>query len=175
MSLDGYVAKPDGNIDWLTGFPNPRNLDFGYAEFLAGIDTTLMGHKTYTQVLGFDLPFPYSDKKNYVFTRTDSRPPAEFVNFVSGDIPGFVLELKQQTGGDIWLIGGGQINGLMIEAELIDELIIHVIPLVLGSGIPMFDARASFERTFTLTETKPWYNGIVELRYKFVHSVACHT
>jgi len=169
MSLDGYVARPDGNIDWLTGFPNPLNLDFGYAEFLAGIDTTLMGNKTYTQVLGFDMPFPYQDKKNFVFTRTAGHPTAEFVEFVSGDIAGFVRDLKQQTGGDIWLIGGGQINGVMVEAELVDELIIHLIPVVLGSGIPLFDPRASLEKLFSLQESKPWYNGILELRYKFVH------
>lgn len=168
MSLDGYVARPDGNIDWLIGFPNPEKLDYGYADFLAGIDTTLMGNKTYQQILTFDMPFPYPDKKNYVFTRSDGYADTTFVQFVSQDIAGFVYNLKRQPGGNIWLIGGGEVNGSMLEHDLIDELYLHIIPVVLGEGIPLFDARVSFEKKFKLTRTKTYYNSILELLYEKV-------
>ncbi|HVU58731.1 MAG TPA: hypothetical protein VHD83_26910, partial [Puia sp.] len=107
LSLDGYVSRPDGNIDWLNSFPNPENQDFGYAAFIQTIDTTLMGNKTYQQVLSFDVPFPYPDKKNYVFTRRKDYKDTEFVEFVSEDPAGFVYDLKRRDGGGIWCIGGG--------------------------------------------------------------------
>ena len=68
MSIDGKIAKANGDISWLEEIPNPNNDDYGYAEFYNSIDTTLMGRITYEQVIGFDVPFPYPDKTNYVFT-----------------------------------------------------------------------------------------------------------
>lgn len=165
LSLDGHVARVDGNIDWLTSFPNPENLDFGYAEFIRTVDTTLMGNKTYQQVISFDIPFPYADKKNFVFTRSKDYADTEFVQFVSGDPAGFVHDLKQGAGGDIWCIGGGQINGLLMEHDLIDELYLHMIPVVLGEGIPLFDGPRAVEKQFVLKGSQAYYNNILELRY----------
>lgn len=165
LSLDGYVARADGNIDWLTSFPNPEKLDFGYGAFIKTIDVTLMGNKTYQQVISFDIPFPYADKKNFVFTRRKDQVNTEFVEFVSEDPAGFVHDLKQGAGGDIWCIGGGQINGLLVEHDLIDELYLHVIPVVLGEGIPLFDGRRAVEKQFLLKGSHVYYNSILELRY----------
>lgn len=161
ISLDGFVARPDGNIDWLNNFPNPEENDFGYAAFIAGVDITIWGNKTYKQIMGMNVPFPYPDKKNYIFTRTPGLAPTEYVTFVSGDIAGFVRELE----GHIWLVGGGQINVEMARHQLIDEMILHVIPLALGTGIPLFDGELSPAAGFTLRSVKSYYNGIVELHY----------
>lgn len=165
-TADGFIARPDGNIDWLTSLPDPVDDDYGYAEFLSGIDTTLMGNATYKEVLGFGEPFPYPDLKNYVFTRESNAPATEFVEFVSDDIAAFVRDLKQQSGKDIWLIGGGKINAVMLEAGLIDELILSVVPQVLGRGIPLFEG-ANAEAKLKLVSHKAFANGIVQAKYTF--------
>ncbi|MEM6842767.1 MAG: dihydrofolate reductase family protein [Bacteroidota bacterium] len=132
MSLDGFIARPDGEIDWLFD-----DQDYGYSEFLQRIDTTLMGNRTYQQILTFG-DFPYTDKTNYVFTRSVTVQDDGRVQFVYSDLVNLVTELKQQLGRDIWLIGGRQINTVLLNAELIDEMILSVHPTVLGSGVPLF-------------------------------------
>ena len=143
-SLDGFIAGPGGEIDWLDA---GGDADYGYAAFYASIDTTLMGNETYKQVLTFGA-FPYPTKTNYVFTRGAPPPDTAHVRFVSGDIAGFVRDLKEAPGADIWLVGGGQLNTIMLEAGLIDEIILTSFPLVLGWGIPLFapsDVRSPFK------------------------------
>ena len=133
-SLDGYIAGPNGEIDWLDV---AGDLDYGYRDFYDSIDTTLMGRATYeiTQTIE---EFPYPDKTNYVFTRNPNLLDTEHVRFISGDIAAFVRTLKEQEGKDIWLIGGGQINTIMLNADLVDGIILTVFPIVLGDGIPLF-------------------------------------
>jgi dihydrofolate reductase len=117
-SLDGYIAGPNGEIDWLDA---GGDLDYGYTDFYASIDTTLMGNSTYQLTLSVP-EFPYPDKTNYVFTRKARPPDTEHARFVSGDIGGFVRSLKEEPGGDIWLVGGGQVNTVMLNEGLIDEV-----------------------------------------------------
>ena len=143
-SLDGYIAGPNGEIDWLEA---GGNLDYGYRELYSSIDTTLMGTATYRLTLTVD-DFPYPDKTNYVFTRGTPPPDTAYVRFISGDIARFVRSLKEQSGNDIWLVGGGQINTVMLNEALIDEIILTLFPLVLGEGIPLFASgarRSSFK------------------------------
>lgn len=143
-SLDGYIAGHEGEIDWLDA---GGDLDYGYQEFYESVDTTLMGNSTYPLTLTVD-EFPYKKKTNYVFTRGTPPADTEYVRFVSGDISAFVRSLKEAPGEDIWLVGGGQINTVMLNDGLIDEIILTVFPLVLGKGIPLFApgaARSGFE------------------------------
>ena len=123
-SMDGYIARPNGEIDWLE---EAGNLDYGYHDFYSSIDTTLMGNSTYKLTLTV-AEFPYAGKANYVFTRGAPPPDTANVQFVSGDIVSFVESLKSSTGKDIWLVGGGQINTVMLNAGLIDEIILTVFP-----------------------------------------------
>ncbi len=164
-SLDGFIAGPDGNIDWLhdPDFEIP-NEDFGYQTFYDSIDTTLMGNATYQQVLGFDVPFPYEGKTNYVFTRTASQEKDEHVTFISEDIPGFVKQLKEQPGKDIWLVGGGQINSILVEHDLIDQIILSVIPVKLEEGIPLFNDLNMLKK-FGLEKSTSYENGFVQMVY----------
>ncbi|WP_266203931.1 dihydrofolate reductase family protein [Pontibacter kalidii] len=161
-SLDGYIARPDGDTSWLH---DKRYMlegeDYGYSTFLQSIDTTLMGHNTYKVVLGFKEPSPFPAKANYVFSRS-SHPDTKQVQFVQQDAAEFVKELKQQPGKGIWLIGGGQINTLLLNAGLIDEFILTYIPIILGSGIPLFAAGAQ-ERQLQALESKSYRNGFVQL------------
>jgi dihydrofolate reductase len=115
-------------------------------------------------VLGFGGDFPYQDKTNYVFSRS-AQPDAPYVQYVSGDPVPFVRQLKQTDGLGIWLIGGGQLNTILLNAGLIDELIITVAPIILGSGIPLFGATA-LETCFMHTKTESFETGLVQSTYR---------
>ncbi|MEJ8757893.1 dihydrofolate reductase family protein [Pontibacter sp. H259] len=161
-SLDGYIARPDGRIDWLENEDYKiEGEDFGYSNFLKNIDTTLMGHSTYKVVLGFDMAFPYTDKKNYVFSHS-AQQDTEYVEFVSTNAAEFIRKLKQEPGKDIWLIGGSQLNTLLLNAGLIDEIILTYIPIILGKGIPLF-AQGASEKLLEVTDTESYTNGFVQL------------
>lgn len=165
-SLDNCIARQDGKVDWLDDpeFQLP-NEDYGYTDFYKTIDTTLMGNNTYEVMLGFNVPFPYPDKTNYVFTRSTDRQDNEFVKFISGDIVEFVRQLKNGQGQDIWLIGGGQINTLLINNDLIDQIILTLIPIIIGQGIPLFNGKRK-ETKFTLEASRSYDSGLVQLTFK---------
>ena len=163
-SVDNFIARKDGSVDWLEKTPNPDNLDYGYHSFYKSIDTTLMGNATYKEVLTFGIPFPYPDKTNFVFTRTPKADNSD-VSYISEDIPDFVSGLKKQEGDDIWLVGGGEINTILMNHGLIDEIIITRIPTILGEGIPLF-AGAPHESELILKELEDFGNGVVQLIYK---------
>ena len=158
-SMDGYIAGPDGEIDWLEV---GGKLDYGYHHFYSSIDTTVMGSSTYKLTLTVE-EFPYADKANYVFTRGAPPPDTANVRFVSGDIVSFVESLRGLPGKDIWLVGGGQINTVMLNAGLIDEIILTVFPLVLGDGIPLFAPGAKRTR-FRTTGCQSYETGLVQWR-----------
>ena len=139
ISMDGFIARKDGDISWLN---NPdfalEGEDYGYTEFYRSVDTTLMGNNTYRQIMGFGVPFPYPDKENYVLTRSESEEPTDEVMFVTGNIADFTRQLKEQEGEDIWLVGGGELVGQFYDRGLVDEIILSVAPVTLGSGAPLF-------------------------------------
>ncbi len=165
-SIDNYIARPDGNVDWLH---NPdyalEGEDYGYASFYKTIDTTLMGNSSYQEILGFDVPFPYPDKTNYVFSRSENNEDNEFVKFFSGDIAKFTKQLKEKPGKDIWLVGGGQINTVLLINGLIDKIILTIIPITLGDGIPMFHEGAPAETKFDLEKSQAFKSGLVQLTF----------
>lgn len=164
-SLDGYIARKNGNVDWLHDERfETEGEDYGYHAFYDSIDTCLMGYKTYQFILDADIPYPYADKISFVFSRSPQVRTAH-VQFVHENIPGYVSNLKEQEGKDIWLVGGGQINSLLLKAGLIDELILTLIPIVLGEGIPLF-APTSYEQHFQLNETISYDNGMLQLWYE---------
>ena len=164
-SIDNYIARKDGSVDWLDD-PDyaVEGEDYGYASFYESIDTTLMGNATYQEVLGFDVPFPYPDKTNYVFSRSMHEEKAEFVKFISSDILEFITQLKEKEGKDIWLIGGGQINTIFLENGLIDQLILTIIPITLGDGIPLFQ-KSSIETKFVLEKNRSFKSGLIQLTF----------
>lgn len=164
ISLDGFVAKSDGSVDWLDKVPNPDQSDYGYFDFYNGIDVTIMGNATYRQVLDFDVPFPYKGKENYVFTRNRELIEDENVKFVSTDFGTFIEDLKRDNGKDIWLVGGGQMNSMFLENGWLDELRTYVMPVALGEGIPLFSKQ--IERQFRLESSRAFSSGVVELIYK---------
>ena len=165
ISIDGFIARKDGDISWLN---NPdyalEGEDYGYTGFYRSVDTTLMGNNTYRQIMGFGVPFPYPDKENYVLTRSESEEPTDEVMFVTGNIADFTRQLKEQEGEDIWLVGGGEVNAFMLENAFIDRLILTVMPVALGSGIPLFEG-ASQETQWKLAAQETYQNGVIQLIY----------
>ncbi|QEE15257.1 dihydrofolate reductase family protein [Promethearchaeum syntrophicum] len=164
-SLDGYIARKNGEVDWLDDFNNTGD-DYGYSKFYESIDVTLMGNKTYKTTLSFG-KFPYKDKINYVFTKQNKLPQAEYVEFINKNIVSFTKGLKTQKGKDIWLIGGAQINELFFNNEIIDELILSVMPVTISKGIPLFTERVK-QLKFRLNNEKFYENGVVQLHYSIL-------
>jgi dihydrofolate reductase len=172
MSLDGFIAGPNGEIGWLDepgrdgandepAAQGSSGEDYGYQEFYDSVDTTLMGMETYRLISNFD-EFPYENKTNFVFTRSQ-RPHAQYVSFVSDDIAGFTRGLKEQPGRDIWLVGGGQVSAVMLNEGLIDEMILTVFPLVIGNGIPVFAPSALLHRLSTVS-CETYDSGLIQWR-----------
>lgn len=157
-SLDGYIAREDGGIDWLFS-----DADYGYSEFYRSTDTVIMGRKTYDQLLGFD-EYPYKGKKAHVFTR-EKRSGDGRVDFVSSDVASFVRKLKRRKGRDIWLVGGADIVSILLNAGLVDRIILSIHPAVLGRGIPLFK-ELTREVKMKLTQTISYPSGLVQLHYE---------
>ena len=165
VSLNGMIARADGQVDWLEKIDHEEGEDYGYSTFYNGIDTTLMGNNTYKQVLGFGVEFPYKEKKNYVFTRKKELKFDENVVFISDNITKFVQSLKREKGRDIWLIGGGQLNSLFLNEQLIDEVHVHIMPIVIPDGIQLFRGEP-LEQQFILKSTRSFKSGVIECVYK---------
>lgn len=135
-SLDGKIARHNGAIDWL---PDPSEQDYGYKDFYDGLDSIVMGYKTYEVCRGFG-EWVYPDKKTYVFSRSADREVVPEAQLVTDDPAAFVTDLKAQSGRDIWIVGGGQIISLLHDERLIDQYIVAIIPVILGEGLELFPA-----------------------------------
>ena len=156
-SLDGYVARENGDIDWL-----PELAESGYDAFYKSVDTVIMGKTTYDQVLTFG-EYPYKDKKSFVFTSNTTQSRDENADFVS-DVEKFVKDGFPGAGENIWLVGGTQIISSFLKHGAIDEIIISLIPVLLGKGIPLFkNIENETKLEFLKTEK---YGQLVDLYYK---------
>ncbi len=158
-SLDGFIARRDGRVDWLPAL-GPE--DYGYAEFLGTVDTVLMGRTTYEQVLTFG-PYPYRGMKGYVFsTRRSGRD--ENMEFVNGDVGRFADGLRSAPGKDIWLMGGARLAQDFLRAKAVDVIVLTIVPRLLGEGIALFGEGP--ERPLELTDTNSFPDGMVQLTYR---------
>jgi dihydrofolate reductase len=158
-SLDGYIARENGDIDWL-----PENTTSGYDDFIKSADTIIMGKRTYDQVLTFG-DYPYKDKKSYVLTRNNECSTGENIEFVH-DADKLVKEIISNSGTNIWLIGGAEVISTFVNLDFVDELILSIIPIVLGKGIPLFK-NIQKEMKLELIKTTD-YDALVELHYKIL-------
>ncbi len=163
-SFDHYIARANGDVSWLD-LPEYyiEGEDYGRNEFYESVDTTIMGHTTYKIIKGFSQPFPYPEKKNYVFT-TQSLKGNHDIEYINEDIASFVNRLKRQNGKDIFLVGGGQINQILLNYNLIDQVILNVFPIMLGHGVKLFHGIVK-EKKLNLVESKHYPNGILQLKY----------
>jgi dihydrofolate reductase len=168
-SRDGFIARQDGSIDWLTGSGSPENSeDYGYKTFFDSIDTLVMGRNTFAQVLTFG-DWPYRDKKVVVLSSRSQQLPGHLagkVEFISGSPDEIVRQLADGGARHLYIDGGKTIQGFL-RAGLIDEMIITTLPVLIGQGLPLF---GRLERDIHLEhlETCVFPSGIIQSRYKLV-------
>jgi dihydrofolate reductase len=162
-SLDGYIAKPNDDLSFLS-IVEQEGEDYGYAEFIKSVDTVIVGRKTYDKVISTGFGFPHTNKDSYIITRSP-RPDIGSVKFYSGDLKELVNKLKAEKGKNIFCDGGAEIVNKLLEHDLIDEFIISIIPVFIGNGIKLFkDGRP--EQKLELISTKQFEKGLVQLHYK---------
>ncbi len=163
-SADGYIARSDGDLEWLTSRPAPKGF-YGMNDFMRSVDTKVLGRKTYEVSLRMGAKFD-SKSRTIVFSRHS--PPAgapSGVEFVSRAIGPFVRRLRQQPGKNIWLMGGGEIIALFLDAQAIDEFVISVAPVFIGDGIPLI-ARRHRHVPLVLHSVERFEDGVVQLHYR---------
>jgi len=161
ISLDGYIARPDGSVDFLF---MPK--DYSMVAFFNRIDTAVMGRKTYEVALklaGGSVSSP--GMKSYVFSRKQDAGERGGLTFVNEPPRRFVEKLRKTKGKDIWLMGGGELAREFLREDLVDELYLGVVPVLIGEGIPAFPSGFP-EREFALAENKAYSKGLIALRYK---------
>ena len=157
-SLDGFIAKEDGNIDWLTKYENSGE-DYGFKELYDRVGTVLVGGKTYRQIED-----TYKGKEAYVFSSKESKHKGSNIHFVSGDVKEIVNNLRLGKNENIWLVGGAALVNQFQSADLIDEYIITLIPTLLGKGISLFQGKNP-ESNLKLLNVKSYKSGLVQLHY----------
>lgn len=163
-SADGYVARPDGDLDWLTERPVPKGF-YGMPEFERSIDAKILGRKTYDRSVELGARFR-ADDIHYVFSRKP-RPastPAG-VEFVTEPIRAFAERVRTQRGKNLWLMGGGEIIGSFLDERVLDELILTVMPIFIGEGIPLLSPRRR-EVPLCLLSVQQFPDGVVQLHYE---------
>jgi dihydrofolate reductase len=164
ISLDGYIARPDGSVDFLF---MPK--DYSMAPFFATIDAAIMGRKTYEVSLKMGGGSFGSPMKSYVMSRTLPAGERDGLHFVKQSPAALVRRIRAKPGKNIWLMGGGEIARAFLKADLVDELYLGVVPVLIGEGIPLFPP--SFpQREFESLENNTYSQGMIALRYATVRS-----
>lgn len=165
-SLDGFIARPDGDLSWLTQHQNPDRQDYGYSELIKSTSATIMGAKTYEWLLQFE-DWPESkERPTYVIThRMLKAVPDANIIFYSGDLKDLVRAIKEKSTKDIWLVGGAALAQSFMREWLADEIILSVLPLLLGDGISLFGS-LNKEVNLKLVNQKAFKSGIVQMHYQ---------
>lgn len=160
-SIDGYIAGPNDEIDWLMG-----EGDYGMSDFFKSVDTILWGARTYR--IGVQLGFePFEGLKHYVFSRTMTEVSTANTHIVSSDIAEFTKKLKAENGKNIWLMGGAQVANELLQAGLVDGIVLSIHPIVLGSGIPLF-ANGGRRVDYRLVGSKSYDDGLLQIEYRLI-------
>ena len=162
QSLDGFIATEDHDISWLS-IVEQEGEDYGYEDFVDTVDTVFMGRRTYEKVLSFGIEFPHKDRNCYVLS-TSRTGSDENVTFFSGDLKALVGDLKKKEGKNIFIDGGAEVVRVFRVLDLIDEIVISIIPMMLGKGIRLFkeiDATSQLK----LISSQSFESGLVQLKY----------
>ena len=155
-SADGFIARKNGSVDWLSEFSNSAE-DYGYKEFLDSVGTVVLGNTTYKEFKA-----PYEGKKCIVFSRKN-KGKKENITYVNTGVKEFVQSLEDDE--NIWLVGGADIAKEFLKNNLVDEYIVTIIPTMLGEGIPLFGENYG-EHKLKLLNVKSFDCGVVQLHYQ---------
>ncbi|MBK5719535.1 dihydrofolate reductase [Dysgonomonas sp. Marseille-P4677] len=167
-TIDGYIATSDGDLDWLREFPNSEKSDFGYKNFMSGIDAVLIGGQTYRSLLCMDVVWPYKSKTTYIISRKpiDIKIDCDIYNITKNAIEE-IAKIKNEEGGDIALFGGGILTKMLLQHDMIDEMTISTIPILLGGGISLFPVYFPTSSWY-IEKTELFKNGLMQTVYRKV-------
>ncbi|MEO8681952.1 MAG: dihydrofolate reductase family protein [Vicinamibacterales bacterium] len=171
-SLDGFIARKDGSVDWLetsdTFEAGDTMTPEFIVEFLKTIDCYVMGARTYETALAFEakgLGWSYGDKPTFVLTSRELRKARDTVRFYSGELARLVNERLKPKFRSIWFVGGGEVSGECLRLGLADEVRYSILPILIGDGVSFFD-RLDKDVALHLVEVKTYHSGMVALRYE---------
>ena len=171
-SLDGFIARKDGGVDWMETsdeFAGGDTMDPEFvAAFLKAIDCYIMGSHTYETALGFEskgMGWAYGDKPTFVLTHRELSRTRETVEFYADDLAQLVNERLRPTFRSIWFVGGGVVSAECLRLKLADEVRYSILPILIGDGIPFFD-RLDKDVALHLAGVKAYQSGMVALRYE---------
>lgn len=173
VSLDGYIAHTYGGFDFCDSIPTIEGEDYDRKAFYDSVDTVIMGGNTYSEVDEICLnngTVPFKDKKVYVVSY---KAIFEFLNtnneveFIKENMVEKITELKNQEGKDIWLFGGGILTASLLQENLIDKMIINHMPIMIGSGIPLFP-KFNGKSQWKLTNTRTFENNVLQTEYQLI-------
>lgn len=175
-SLDGFIADPDENLEWLTGFEPAGYADGdgagaahdSIAAFIETIGALVMGSRTYEFILAHG-SWPYGERPSWVLSKRELEPieATSGLRFASGDVAALDAEIRAAAGDrDVWVVGGGDVASQYVAAGLLDRVRVTVVPITLGAGLPLF--AAPLDRPMRLLDVTPFANGMVELSYEIV-------
>ncbi len=162
-TLDGYIATPDGGVEWLSAV-EIEGEDYGYRAFLDSVDALIMGSRTYEQIQSFG-EWPYEDKLCWVMSRRVLRQAMPTVHVSHEAVEDLLKRLQNQGLDRVWLVGGSALVNMFERAGCIDEYIISVVPQLLGEGLPLFTPGRP-QRTLRLVDSRQYPGGLVQLHYR---------
>ncbi|MCB0737226.1 MAG: dihydrofolate reductase family protein [Bacteroidetes bacterium] len=171
-SIDGYIARKNGALDWLPG-SDPNNQqeledlgDGGYTKFINYVDVILMGNSTYQEVLGFGVDWPYNGLKCYVLTNNPNLEikTADTQLLTELDLKS-IERLRDESKKGVWVVGGGKVISQFLNFDAVDEMTVNVVSIILGDGIKLFPNQPK-ETQFELIETEQFGKKLVNLKYR---------
>lgn len=164
MSLDGYIAKPNDDLSFLS-LVERENEDYGYAAFISTVDTIIIGRRTYEWVTS-QFEYPHQDKMTYIISRNKSVQNTPNITY-SDNVVELVTALKRENGKTIFCDGGAQLVNALLKHKLIDELILSIIPVLVGEGIRLFENDRP-EQNLQLVSSKSYSSGLTQLYYQIL-------
>jgi dihydrofolate reductase len=160
-SLDNFISRPDGSVDWLF-----TDQDYGMAEFFASVDVAVMGRKTFERMLELSPESPlFPGMKHYVFSRTLESTPYKQVEIVRGDAPRWASRVRAHYGKHIWLVGGGSLVQEFLQHKLVNEIGLAIHPRLLGKGVALFTSPYP-EMGLELLRSKQYATGLLQVFYR---------
>lgn len=162
MSLDGFIAKSDDDISFLSQV-EIEGEDYGYAAFIESVDTVIVGRKTYDKIRSMGLELPYGSRDVYVLTRS-VQPDSGTLHFYNGDLSDLLSDIRSREGKQLYCDGGAETIHQLLENDLIDEMIISIIPHLLGDGIALFKGGLP-EKNLQLKSALSFEKGLVKMHY----------
>ncbi|OTG82247.1 dihydrofolate reductase family protein [Acinetobacter sp. ANC 4648] len=164
-SADGYIAAQDGSVAFLAPF---QDIDCGYNNFIKDIDIVIMGRKTYEVIVAFGGEWPYPNQKGFIVSSNNKlqlvHPSLSITNLNPSE---FIAYLKQNFNGNVWVVGGTQLQNSFIESNLLNSLEIYVVPVLLGRGIPLFPEFNTDLRELKSIHAEMIENKIIKKTYIF--------